>query len=377
VSLVTSLNIGQDWTAAVNTQVAPVAAGNRCTISFLQIDVTDRITGFLGPRINQLMAGLSSDVTQRLSLRSRAEDAWKTMLAPAKLMENLWLVIDPQSVAMSPLSVSGNALQLTVRLSALPQVVYGAMPAAPQRPLPNLEPTVPGSEFRVNVPVKLQRDEVNLELNKALHASEGGLRYPPVGSPYLLVTSAELYPYGDRAVLRLNFEGSAKGHAYFIGTPTYNAVTNRLSFPDLEYDIDTKNLFLKLIEWLKHDEFRDDLRGRLVVDLSSKIQPLRQQLEAALNRTAGAVKFAGQVASLRLLGILADQSANAFVLYTEASGNLTITVGVMVIVTIAPCLNLFVQSVVHTMSGSPGLSGWQIPRPFPRNSGSGPGAAAA
>ena len=132
--------------------------------------------------------------------------------------------------------------------------------------------------------------------------------------------------YGTKAVVRFEFNGSAKGIGYLVGTPAFDAVRQRLSFPDLDYTIETRNLLLKIADWFNHEALRDDLRARLILDLSGPVGDARARLQRAMNQRLGAVQANGGVDLLRLLGFYADPNRGSFTTQLEADGNLSLSV---------------------------------------------------
>ena len=107
-----------------------------------------------------------------------------------------------------------------------------------------------------------------------------------------------------------------------MGTPAFDAVNQVISFPDLDYSVETRNILLRLANWLGHDELRDYLRGRLRFEVRTATTRAREQLLAGMNRTIGGIRIAGTIENLTPLGLTADPQRGQFRAFVNAAGTL-------------------------------------------------------
>lgn len=325
-TITTSLSVQPDWSAVVQTSVGPVRPGNACKISFLGIDITPKIIGFFGSKLGEMTSRLDEQVRNALSLRERVQKAWAWLQAPIALGDDAWLAIAPEALALEPITATASDLRTGVQLRARPQVILGGQPQPGTRPLPNAGTVEPGNSFNVFLPVQLEHRALRDQLKRALRIDQGGIPFPPIGDQQIRIIDVDVYGYGQQAVIWLKFMGSAKGEMYLTGTPSLNVATNVLSFPDLEYDLDTKNLIIKLMDWFKHEEFRSYLRGKAHLDLAGHVTTAKNRLIAALNREYGDVKLTGTVDNLALLGFFGKPQESRFIVYLQTNGTLRLTV---------------------------------------------------
>ena len=60
-------------------------------------------------------------------------------------------------------------------------------------------------------------------------------------------------------LIKVDFIGTRSGTIYFIGQPVYNAEKKTIEVQGLDYDLQTKSLFLKTAKWLFNKrEFEDN-----------------------------------------------------------------------------------------------------------------------
>jgi hypothetical protein len=82
----------------------------------------------------------------------------------------------------------------------------------------------------------------------------------------------------------VNFSGKRSGILYLVGTPIFDKEKQIISFPDLTYDIDTKNKLLKSAAWLFDDLITDKIREAAIYDLKNDLKNNKTLVEKELNR---------------------------------------------------------------------------------------------
>jgi len=90
--------------------------------------------------------------------------------------------------------------------------------------------------------------------------------------------------------------------------------------------LETSQKLAAIIEWFKHDEFRDYLRGRLSCDLSGPVSNAQKQLTDALNADTPDVRLRGTVSGLTALAVFADPKHGQFRAVIRATGTLSVKV---------------------------------------------------
>jgi hypothetical protein len=136
------------------------------------------------------------------------------------------------------------------------------------------------------------------------------------------ITGADVYGEGSQVVVKLTFTGDLTGTGYLKGTPFYDPGTRTLSFPDLDYTLETNDALLKTANWFAQGEVRDRLRERFTIDLAQRIDQMKQGLEGVLNRRRGNVQLHGTVDELKLLGVYRLPNGDVFTAFLEAKGKM-------------------------------------------------------
>ena len=70
----------------------------------------------------------------------------------------------------------------------------------------------------------------------------------------------------DLGILR-----SAEGVLHMIGVPRYDPTTRILRFEDVAYDLDTRNVLLRMANWAMHDDFLAGVQAALEFDIGDSL----------------------------------------------------------------------------------------------------------
>ncbi len=324
VSLNAAVSVDKQWNLHSSTTLGPISIPDdkRCKICVVSYDLTDKIVPRLRDRLGSVAGKIDEKVASAVQFRPRAEVAWKRLCTPLKVGSWGYLSFNPHAAAVAPVSFANDKMSSAVSITARPVLSIGGEPPAQVTSLPDAGSSPSGDAFAVALPIDLNYAEASKQLSEKLNLATGGLRYPPTGRLYVKIRKVEVYGYGDQAVVRLELDGSVKGVAYLTGRPSYDALKNVLSFPDLEFTIETRNLIAKLANWIDHDAIRDDLRGRIRVDFSKQATIAEDDAAKAINGTYGPVRLEGTLANLTILGFYAEPKGQKFEAVLQAAGTL-------------------------------------------------------
>jgi hypothetical protein len=244
------------------------------------------------------------------------------MSEPTELRPGLWLALNPEGIGVVPVTFAEGELHTGIQVRLRPEVSAGAKPNVSPKPFPEADIAAPSDTFKLQIPVDVKHLFVQARLDKALDLDDGGMTITMSGYS-VRVTSADVTGQGSKIAIKLTFAGDLDGTAYLTGTPYYDTSTHMLSFPDLDYTLETSEALLKSANWFAHGEVRDRLRERFTLDMAQPIEQMKQGLGAALNRSRGNVHLHGTVEELNLLGVYRLPNGDVFTAYLAASGKIT------------------------------------------------------
>jgi hypothetical protein len=104
--------------------------------------------------------------------------------------------------------------------------------------------------------------------------------------------------------LKVNFDGKRKGTLYLVGTPVFDSIAQKISFPDLTFDLKTKDALLQSAKWMFNSKITDMMRAYATFDLTPHLDEMKKMVQKEMNRelTEG-VNLNGKVTDLMLVGI--------------------------------------------------------------------------
>jgi len=345
VAATVELDVAPDYALRLDAKALPLVhgkppGGKACVKAGISLcvskkglapEVRKRIDGVVKPRLDRALSALKKQLRAAIDTRRQVRALWATAGCPWSLTagvpvcdgesaakHDLWLRFEPKRVGVgTPRLVSAprdgkgkgkskakgkQRVELDLSVNGRATVVAGAWPALHVSPLPAPQRGAKGG-FDVAVHAEMPYSAI------AAAATAELLQRPfPVGRMgELRVTRVAVDgrrgpDEQPRLLLELHVDGAAKGILYLWGRPSYDARAQVLRFTDLDYTVETRDRFVKGLESINHERFRQELMQRAVFDVSPRITELTTALEAALSRKLGkGLRSHGNVETLSLM----------------------------------------------------------------------------
>jgi len=325
ISLASDLSITPQWQLRGRSKpvrVTPFTTDRRdqCRVTVLKIDVTDKVIKATQEAIEKQRPMIDRKVSS-INIRPRFENWWHLLEQPIRLTDSVWLLIKPSAVRMGETVGVKRTLVTALGFSASPVVITGPKPEATVTPLPPLNPAAVGNGLHILLEGVIGYDLATDLLRKAI-----------VGKTFtrarqsLEIRDARLFGIGGgKLALELRFKGAANGHVYLVGTPRYDAASNELYVPDLDYDVGSTALLVQGLEWVKHDDVREFITKNARWPIGNVMQTAKEQLAKGLNRDlAPGVHLEAEVKQVEGLSVHARRTAIRLRAQADANARLTI-----------------------------------------------------
>lgn len=319
VAIESTIDIPPDLATRVHSIAQSPVAVDRCVLQPVGVDITQPLMGAFNTTLRQLLPEADKRIAAILNLRARMQAAWERMSEPREVQPGVWLTWNPEGVGIVPVTIAEGAIQTGIQLRVRPAIVAGAKPDSMVKPLPLAYGATPDDSFRLQLPVDVEAAFVQQRLDKAL---QGGMPIS-VGNMQTRIAGADVTGEGSQIHVTLRFEGDLRGTALLTGTPIYDTGTRTLTFPDLDYVLDSDQFLLKSASAVAHSQVRDRLRQQFTIELGDRIDQLRGGLEALLNRRNDNVQLQGKVTDLTLLGVSRIPNGAVFTAYLAAHGTVS------------------------------------------------------
>ncbi|SRR5665213_476436 len=270
--------------------------------------------------VTNLFKGGIKQLAQNIILKSKLKLLWDKMARPIYLDKGLWLLVHPETVSIGHRRVMLNGastVQPVLEMFAAPELVWGDEPELAPLPIPPLarflrEPAF----FEAITNVHMDFEEVNRYLADPRMKIKNTV-LPGTGNQKLVVEGIRLYGSGGKVIVEVNlnynplivnFSGKpAHLTLYLRGTPRYLPDENVFDLPDLEYDVQSSDLMLRVASWLFNSDFKNQLRRIIKFPAGQKMDILKVKINKALNRRfSPSLRLITRVISFRVLDGYAD-----------------------------------------------------------------------
>jgi hypothetical protein len=260
----------------------------------------------LTPALQAAARTLDARVAELAVSRERVASVWDHLATPLEIAPGTWLALRPRAAQAGPIEGSGaGALRTLVELIAHPVAKVDASPDAEHRPLPDLAlvASLPPA-FHVALPLRVPYAALNQRLAEAVVGTtiDVGMSQP------LSVVEIQAYGSGPQVILQVGVAGPARGLVYLAGSPAIDPESRTLRFDGLQFSLESDSALVRATGRLLHRALVAQLESRARLPLGQRIEALRAQLGAALNRElVPGLDLAGTVDRLDLRGVYTVQ----------------------------------------------------------------------
>ena len=283
---------------ALSGKLNRIFSGNK---TLNKLNQKDNITGKLQEILSGQATLSDSELLNDFYLRYTIRKAWEALQSPIRLNYNLSLLLNPQSVQISPPARRGDTARIVVGLIAKPKLVGGDVPQTSPMSLPvfAVAPGLLENGFHVVLDNELSFDFISSELTRKLTG-----KIYSIDSKNIIIERVKMYCSEDLVVMEVRVNGTAKGTMFLAGVPAYDESTQTLYVNNLDYTIKTKQVLVKAADWLLHTNLRESLIKQARWDITDKINSIKDQLSDAINRKVNRyVRISGKIQGIRLLAM--------------------------------------------------------------------------
>ena len=302
VGFTTSVNILPDYKARLLIQRKEPEPVNKCEVCFWGQDITKQVMNGLKLELDAAKKEIEESYGL-VDLKPQFQKAWDELNKTYSLYGLGWLQINPKSVRLTNIFTSNDTLNLFLGLSAKPVISF-EKPQEQSSWIPNIGYLGRGPGFNIFLDALMNYDSLSNILNTQLKGKQFDLDKGPVKKTFI-VKKCSLFGSGnEKLIIRVDFEGSNEGTAYFTGKPEYNEAEETIEFKDLDFDIRTKNAFLKTADWLFNKKIVNELNKYARFDLSTYFLTAKVATSQQLNQEwKKGIRGFGGITDIKLIGI--------------------------------------------------------------------------
>jgi len=312
------LGWGPDWRLRPGFRVMPPRFLDRCEMTIADIDVTPLIAKEFQKQLKEKMRSALMTLGPRLdAVRQQAETNWFLLQEPVSLGADHWLLLNPRSIALSPLAGHGDRVDAHLAVLMAPKMMTGSEPAVQHWPLPPLMRFYPRS---TGLNLQLAVDLSTADLNQTINRQLSGESFD-IGGHQAGIETIELAGQGQEIRVNATLSGDAAGKVMVKANMTFTVEKQQFQLENLDYTYTPEDPLLELQANLFYGYIRKVLEVAANQQLQQRMKQWKGYLLTAFDKiTPDDVKLG--LASLQLGQVQLSMTEDAIRLNGLVSGHI-------------------------------------------------------
>lgn len=318
VAYTTQFKISPDYKFNTTTQLTKFRTIDPCEITVFSYDATDKLRKEVTTVLNDLEKDIDKQIAS-INIRSDIEEVWKMLASPTSLGKYGYFTAYPKAVSLSDVRFDKKVAYVDLSLTFTPQIsTHKPEMVVPK--LPNLGEHKAHKGFNIDVDIVAGYDSLSSILTSELKGKSVTIKNNQV-----IFTRIEIQGAANKQLnLKVDFEGKRQGTLFLVGTPVFDSTAQKIYFPDLAFDLKTKDALLKSAKWMFNSKITNMMREYAIFDLTPHLDEMKTMVQKEMNRelTEG-VKLNGNVTGLKLVGIYPQ--LNQLIIRINSTGDLKLS----------------------------------------------------
>lgn len=300
----TAYEVNPDWQLSTKTVLksyewieAPVVK-----LGIGNLNVTSIANQFIDKAEGQITTAIDEQVKNLIDLKREINQAWQELQKPILVSEEYksWLVMNPDTVRLTPLETEGDLVEGTVVITSRPRIFVGEKPLSLNEvEMPNFRyvDKAPKEDFSIFMGSQIPFEEAE----RIVKTSMVGETYS-YGKRKVTVEALELYSKGNKLAVKTSLSGSYEGDVFFTGQPEYNDRKNEITFKNVDFDFTSKKALMKTASWLFKGSLKKRIQENLNFHITENIEATQKAIEKELEdfELAPGVKLLGNLEELQV-----------------------------------------------------------------------------
>lgn len=298
-----SYQLTPDYGLLSTTSLTKLTAVDPCKITFLNVDISDRITEIVRGSLNDICKQYDQE-TAKTNLKQPLQTAWDSLTAPTKLDDGAgYFSLHPQTIGITPFQFSGSLLKFYARLTIKP-VLYSEQPRIVFKKLPPLSSVKPSDGFNVCTDLLLNYDSLTQILSPSIKGKTVMMKNKKVVIEQINIKGAA----NNRLSFHIAFSGYKNGVVRISGHPylVQDSLLAGLAATNIHFE--KGSFLLKSAFRLFKKKIRKAVADNSNISLREFAEQTRISIEKSLNRTIQQqYQLTGKVSQLKLTDVYASE----------------------------------------------------------------------
>lgn len=277
VGYATTFKISPELKFETSTSLQKFETIDPCEITLFNYDATNQIK----KEVTTVLKKLEQDIDQKIGaidIKKEIQHSWNALNQSLALNQFGYLNFQPKTLSIGDVTFKDNFAYFEIGLTIQPKIT-----SIPEKNILQPNPIISKHQkkdgFDLTVDIIAQYDSLSAILTQQLKGQKITIKNKVVILKNIEINSA----LNNQLTFKVDFDGFRKGTLYLQGTPLYDVNKQHVSFPDLEFDLATKDALLKSAKWLFNSKITNLLREQSNVDLKNYLAIAKKELEKQLN----------------------------------------------------------------------------------------------
>ncbi|MGV3631542.1 MAG: DUF4403 family protein [Bacteroidota bacterium] len=315
----TAIELQPDFKLDARTRLKDVVPKDKCQITVFSYDATSQVIKEVKGALKDVSKEIDRGI-EDLEIRGEVNKIWQSFVQPISLNGYGFLNVNPEKIGVGNLRLKDTRLSFETVIEAFPTVT-SSKSTAPPKILPDLSPIRHDEGFNINLDLMAGYDSLSAILNRELNGKTVQIKRNKI-----TFRDAKIFGAANQQLsIEVSFTGSKSGKLFFLGTPKFNDSLQEISFPDLTFELETKNALLRSAKWLFNDKITNVMRGYAKFNMTDILKNASQKLEQQLNRKIDEnIYIKGSMNEVRVKKIFPD--VNKLIIQSNLRGKLYVII---------------------------------------------------
>ncbi|MFT3824984.1 MAG: DUF4403 family protein [Chitinophagaceae bacterium] len=318
ISISSLLAVLPNHQVQTTTRLNAVNAIDKCQVTLLQNDMTGQVMDSIKASLQTYCVSFDQFV-QTLNNNALLQQ-WRSGGSRVMPVSKYgFLNLNPTGLRIGRFNVVKDTLYFSLGFNGSPKFSSDSSRLVTRAPLPAISNT----DYNGNINTYLDAVYEYKFFNKLLNDSLSNKPFEVDGRTFVIKDVNISGTNTGKVQVDVSFTGNRKGVLHLSGTPLLDTAKQVLSMPDISFDVDTKDMMLKIAQSLFHKKIMKQLKNQTVLDIAALIQRNKAAIEQRLNQqVTDWMSTTGTFQDIKLVGLLPQKDyiqVQAFI-----KGNITL-----------------------------------------------------
>lgn len=298
MSFLMAYNISKDWRLLTKTFKNGYTWQQKPSLDFgwIKIPITPIVEKILDEQQTEFTTKIDSQIAQNISLKKDMIALWNRLRTPTLVSDtyNTWFCMQPTVIEATPFVQDAQYIRSNYRINLVAKSYVGTdtpLRTSAVVDIPNLRYVANiGDSFQIHTVVAIPYEQMSLIAATKFKGKEYSFSD---GKYQVSINDIRLFNSNNKLGIETDMQGSFNGKLLIEGNPVYDESRQVIRFDNLEYALQTKNIFHNVAKWLFNGKIERNLQENFEMPLKELLDYGSQSTSASLNQCYNGCKTKG------------------------------------------------------------------------------------